>query len=73
MKKVQKLTHVGIIEGCDARTPDGYTERVLLRETKGSWITKYGTKYNKRREGRGHGAYPMYYLDLNSVIPIDSD
>ena len=69
---MKKLTHIGIIEGCDARTSDNYRHRVQIRETKLYWIDQYGHKYSKKRGGYTIGDWPMYKLDLASIRPIST-
>ncbi len=66
----KKLTHIGIIKGCDARTPRDYKRTVLLRETKKFWIDRAGRKFRKGN-GYGMGPWPMYDLDLDSIKEID--
>jgi len=65
-------THEGRIVGCDARTPDGYSRLVRLRETKTLWIDANGQKWSKARLGipAGSNVMPRYRLDLSSVQTI---
>ena len=67
-----KMTHIGIIEGYDARTPDNCRRRIQLRETKLYWINQFGQKYSKQRYGYMMGDWPMYSLDLKSIKPIST-
>ncbi len=68
---MKKMTHWGIIEGCDDRTPDGTQYKARLRETKLFWITEKGTKYSKKFYGNLAGeAWPMYSLQLESIKPL---
>ena len=61
-----KCTHIGIIVGCDARTPDGFSAMVNLRETKNFWITSHKNKYRKN-DGSGIGDWPLYSLRIDSI------
>jgi hypothetical protein len=65
-----KFTHTGILRGYDARTPDNYRRKMLLRETKNFWVTQFGAKYRKDT-GRGMGDWPMYKLDLKTITEIE--
>ena len=65
MKK-PKITHKGIVEGCDARTSDDYKAKILLRETKLFWITQYFVKYRKTTS-RSLSPWPLYRLNLDSI------
>lgn len=60
------MTHTGITEGCDARTPDNYRIRKQFRETKIYWIGIYGHRYSKRT-GYRMGNWPIDKLDLASI------
>lgn len=63
-------THSGILVG-DARTGDKQP-RVRLRETKCFWITSHGTKFRKFNGWpAGGNAWPMWTLDIKSVILLD--
>lgn len=64
------LTHKGYVVGVDARTPDGYKVLRKLRETKNFWITERGEKYRKHN-GYSIGKWPVYKLDLNSVVALE--
>lgn len=64
-----KMTHTGIMRGCDARTPDNFKRKVMLRETKMYWMDQYNTRYRKT-DGRTRGDWPMYRLDLDSVTSL---
>ena len=68
-----KMTHTGIIRGCDRRTPDDYKAKVCLRETKLYWISKQGTKFFKKRDGATLGYWPMYRLDLDSIKKVEEE
>ena len=65
-----KLTHMGIIRGNDARTPDGARHRIKIRETKCYWISEHGIKYRKPH-GHGVGDWPMFDLDVDTIVPIE--
>lgn len=65
-----KFTHIGILEGRDARSPQGSRIKVELRETKLYWVTSHGIKYHKHN-GRGTGTWPLRDLDLDSIKPIE--
>lgn len=61
-------THVGILRG-DARVGD-QKPRVLLRETKMYWISKWGTKYRKSTGWpTGGDSWPLWTLDIDTVKP----
>jgi hypothetical protein len=64
-----KLTHEGILEGCDARSKPGYKFKVKLRETKLYWVTAGGTKYRKD-SGWGVDQWPMYHLLVATIVPV---
>lgn len=65
------MTHTGEITGNDARTPDGFRQRMYLRETPKFWIGKHGQKYRKSDGAMSpRTAWPMYSLDIASVAPI---
>jgi len=68
MAKV-KFTHIGILEGCDARTPKDYKREIKLRETKNFWVSEAGNKY--RKNGWGVGDWPLYCLKIDSIRPIE--
>ena len=61
-----KMTHTGVLFGCDSRTPDNYTQKVLLRKTKKFWVTQHGIKY-RIEDGYGIGDFPMCNLNLSSI------
>jgi hypothetical protein len=64
---MKKMTHTGILYGCDARTPDNFRQEVKLRETKLYWITESGRKYSKK-DGIGVGSsFPLYRLDVKTI------
>ena len=63
------MTHTGILEGCDARTPDNCRSRKQFRETKLYWISQFYHKYSKK-DGYGTGDWPMYKLVLESIKPL---
>ena len=65
----KKMTHIGILEGVDARTPDGYQRKIMLRETNKYWMDKYNTRYRKS-DGRTSGNWPMYRLNIDSVVSL---
>jgi hypothetical protein len=67
MSKCPTLTHVGLMRYCDSRSPHGYTQRVLLRETKLYWITSGGTKFRKEDGVLAGKTCPMYDLDLSTI------
>ena len=69
LKQMKKTTHVALIRGCDARTPDNYRAEVFLRETKNFWITSKGIKY-KKPDGSGLGDWPMSCIILQSIKPL---
>jgi len=69
--KEHKMTHTGVIEGCDARTPRGKKYRLQLRETKLYWIGKHGEKYSKSHNGRTSGDWPLYRLNLETITKIE--
>jgi len=69
-----KFTHEGFIVGVDARTPNGYKSKVLLRETKTMWITSRGHRFSKRSGWAvGSQVWPMYSLDLDSINQLDNN
>jgi hypothetical protein len=66
-----KFTHKGIIVGSDARTPDGYSKNVMLRQTKNFWVSQSGTKYHKHYfAGSGVGDWPLTRLKIDSITPL---
>jgi len=65
-----KFTHTAYEVGVDARTPNNYRRKVILRETKTMWISKDGRRYMKRRDGRVAGAWPMLMLDLETLTSL---
>jgi hypothetical protein len=68
----KRPTHIGIIKGCDSRTPGNYKAQVFLRETKCYWIGGNGDRYNKKT-GRASGDWPMYRLELDTVKKLTSE
>lgn len=60
------MTHTGILEGCDARTPENCRVRRQLRETKLYWISQFRHRYSKK-DGYATGDWPMYKLNLASI------
>lgn len=70
MKTKKPATHVGIIRGCDKRTPEGSYYRTKLRETANFWVDMRGTKYRKQTGTVPGIQMPMYRLDLASIKPI---
>lgn len=66
----KKPTHIGIIRGCDARTPSDFKKWVRVRETKLYWITEHGTRYSKKWNGSGTGDWPLYRLMLDTIKPL---
>ena len=64
-----KTTHIGVLRGCDARTPRNYRQTVRLRETKLYWVDQWGRKYSKKWNGSGAGEWPMYRLMLDTIEP----
>ncbi len=67
---MKKLTRKGIVRGCDGKTSKDYNSVVFLRETKLHWMGEHGTKYSKVRNGRMSGDWPMYRLDLDTIVPV---
>lgn len=65
-----KMTHIGVVRGCDARTPENYSRRVRLRETRLYWVGQHCRKFSKKRAGYVLDDWPMYRLDLTSIVPI---
>lgn len=65
-----KLTHKGVLIGCDGRTPKGYRHIVKLRETKNFWVGEHGTKYKKTYGYPVGEKWPMYKLVLDSIVPL---
>lgn len=65
-------THEGYEVGADSRTTANYRRKVILRETKTLWISADGRKYSKKHEGLVPGQWPMYQLDLATVVAIAS-
>jgi hypothetical protein len=65
------MTHQGRIIGCDARTPDGYSRLVNLRQTKTLWIDGNGSRWSKKN---GYPSpvrrLPPYRLDLTTVAEL---
>ena len=68
-----KMTHTGIVEGNDNRTPDNYKRKVPLRETKLYWINQYHEKFSKERDGRSTGDWPMYRLIIDYIKKIGAE
>lgn len=68
-KMKKKYTHVGTLYG-DARTGDK-RPRVCLRGTILHWITPQGGKFRKT-DGTGMGEWPLWSLDLSSVVELKS-
>jgi len=68
------MTHSGELHGVDARTPDGYKKRILLRETAKFWIDQHKQKWRKT-DGWPAGKFdwPLYQLKLSSVRPLSSN
>ena len=65
------FTHEGYEFGFDARMPDNYKRKVILRETKTLWISKCGKRYSKKRNGRVSGVWPLVYLELSTIKKIE--
>jgi hypothetical protein len=61
------MTHVGIIVGCDVRTPQGYRRKVRFRETKTMWISECRMRFSKRNL-RGFGNWPLYKLESEPTL-----
>lgn len=64
-----KFTHIGILKGCDNRAHN-CTRKVKLRETKLYWITEWKNKYKKTSGWRVGVDWPVYNLDLNSIVKM---
>ena len=68
-----RFTHTGYVIGCDSRTSPDYKRVVLLRETKTMFISKCGSRFSKKKNGRVFGIWPKYKLDLDSIVQISSE
>ncbi len=65
-----KTTHIGRMLGCDARTKEGTSYLVNLRETKNFWVANT-VKYRKTTGYPVGTDWPMYRLDLTSIKPVE--
>lgn len=70
----KKLTHVGYVIGCNSTMPKDYKRKVLLRETKTTWVTEHGSKYRKD-SGRisPRDVWAGLRLDLSSIKEITNE
>jgi len=69
-----KFTHVGIVRGTDARTPDKYAMRIRLRQTKTTWVQPNGIRWRKLDGLRVPRApWQQFRLDLSSVKEAPDD
>ena len=66
----KELTHCGYIHGTDVRTPKNYKRRIELRETLRYWIEADGTKYRKDDGRVPNSQWPMYRLDIASIVSL---
>jgi len=66
------FTHVGIIVGCDRRTPSGFQQLIQLRETKLYWVSSGGVKFSKK-DGCVPGTWPLHKLNLQTIKRIEND
>lgn len=67
---MKKMTHIGIVKGCDKRTDKDFKSKICFRETKLHWINTSGIKFSKKRGGMALGGFSMYYLDLETIKSI---
>jgi hypothetical protein len=63
-----KMTHIGCLIGCDARTHREFNQQVELRETKNFWVDLFGRKYSKKFGLLGVGEWPLYRLQAKPVL-----
>lgn len=64
-------THRGTLVGADSRTRRGYRRTVEMRENKRFYVLCTGEKYRKTNGSHvSTSAFPLYRLDLESVVPI---
>jgi hypothetical protein len=67
------MTHAAIKRRFDARLPEGWSKKVLLRETMTHWVDHLGVHYRKRT-GSTCEKWPMYCIDLKTIeklaIPV---
>jgi hypothetical protein len=59
-------THIGMLEGADARTNSYTPTQIELKETKTMWIATNGLRF-KKTTGYVHGDWPMWQINLDSI------
>jgi len=75
MAKIPKPTHIGVLVGCDNRTPQNYKSKIKLRETPNYYVAHPdGTRYLKDTGHlSGRDPSPLVRLDLDSIQPIPKE
>jgi hypothetical protein len=69
MKK--EPTHAVMLRGCDNRTPDGFKQRIKVRELKTYFVDSGGTRYDKKTGFVKGQKWPLYYLDLETLESLN--